>query len=249
MNVRRDTFWHWPGWSQLGYALALGFANSLWFGVAYGGADWLSEHHSFRVRLHLGIDLSVPFVPAMTIFYLSLNVCCGVRRSSSAAGGDLLALSVSLASATLVAAIFFVLLPGQQAYAPPQDHELGDWAGIYHFACWLAMTHNYLPSLHVAFTTIAIAVYRDHAKRWKNPIGRLGAGHYFVHHADPSALSCRCRQRDTFGLVGGPLDLSTSTGQATTTSNGRNTAGQPSHVSRATGLMLPAFCPRARQRR
>ncbi len=134
--------------------------------MAYGGADWLSEHHSFRVRLHLGIDLSVPFVPAMTIFYLSLNVLLWCAPFVLRSRRELLALSVSLASATLVAAIFFVLLPGQQAYAPPQDHELGDWAGIYHFACWLAMTHNYLPSLHVAFTTIAIAVYRDHAKRW-----------------------------------------------------------------------------------
>ena len=143
----------------------LGLADALWFILAYGGAEWLAEHHAYRVRLHFGIDLAIPFLPAMTVFYLSLNILLGSAPFILRTRRELKALAVSLAVATLAAAICFVALPGKAAFPVPSDAELGAWAGIYHFARWLARTHNFLPSLHVAFTTIAVIVYRGHAMR------------------------------------------------------------------------------------
>ncbi len=165
MNNPGETFWHWPGWRQFGYAQVLGLADTLWFILAYGGADWLAEQHGYRVRLHLGIDLAIPFLPAMTIFYLSLNVLLWCAPFILRTRRELEALAVSFAVATLAAAICFVALPGEAAFPVPSDAELGAWKGIYHFARWLARTHNFLPSLHVAFTTIAVIVYRGRAMR------------------------------------------------------------------------------------
>lgn len=165
MNNFRQKFWHWPGWRQFGYAQALGLAVTLWFILAYGGADWFAEQHCFRVRLHFGIDLAIPFVPGMTIFYLSLNALLACAPFILRRRRELEAFAISLAAATLVAAICFVALPGRAAFPVPSDAKLGAWAGIDHFARWLARTHNFLPSLHVAFTTIAVIVYRGRAMR------------------------------------------------------------------------------------
>ena len=160
---RRETFWHWPGWRQLGYALMLGLAVTVWFAATYGGADWLTEHRTYRVRLHLPIDLAMPLLPAMAVFYLSLNVLLWCAPFILRTRRELKSLAIALAAATAVAAVGFVLLPGQDAFPVPQQSELGGWASINHLARSLALSHNYLPSLHVAFTTIAVMVYAAQA--------------------------------------------------------------------------------------
>lgn len=163
MEDRSETLWHWPGWRQLGYAVGLGLALTIWFAVAYGGADWLTEHRSYRVRLHLPIDLAMPLVPAMTVFYLSLNVLLWCAPFILRTRSEYESLVITLAAATAVAAVSFILLPGQDAFAVPQERQLGGWAEIYNLASCLALSHNYLPSLHVAFTTIAVMAYAARA--------------------------------------------------------------------------------------
>ena len=166
MTGDRARLWHWPGWGQLGYAIALGSAVTVWFVVAYGGADWFVEHIGpYRVRLHLALDLAMPLVPAMSVFYLSLNLLLWSAPFILRTRRELKGMAMALAVATFAAAICFVLLPGQDAFARPRDSALGGWAGIDHFARLLALSHNYLPSLHVAFTTIAVLAYGTHANR------------------------------------------------------------------------------------
>lgn len=165
MKDCREALFHWPGWRQLGYAIGLGLAVTIWFAAAYGGADWLTEHRSYRVRFDLPIDLSMPLVPAMTVFYLSLNPLLWCAPFILRGRSEYESLAITMAAATAVAATVFIMLPGQDVFAAPQESQLGGWAGLYRFACWLALSQNYLPSLHVAFTTIAMMVYTTRATR------------------------------------------------------------------------------------
>jgi membrane-associated phospholipid phosphatase len=44
-------------------------------------------------------------------------------------------------------------------FAPAQSRDVGPWQGLFLLAERLALEHNYLPSLHVAFATICTLAY------------------------------------------------------------------------------------------
>ena len=49
------------------------------------------------------------------------------------------------------------------AFAPPREEDLGIWAALFHFADKLNLTYNLLPSLHVAFAVICVAIFSARA--------------------------------------------------------------------------------------
>ena len=163
MSGRQRSFWHWPGWPQLRYALWLGLLQAVLFGILYGGSNWVAQQHSYRVPLHVRADLAVPLVAWMSIFHLSMTsllwLAPFVLRTSRQLQGIVLAQAV----ATVIASIFFVLLPAQEAFPHPEDGQLGTFAGVFHLARSIALRHNYFPSLHVTFTTICIMAYSPYA--------------------------------------------------------------------------------------
>lgn len=163
MRDRAVSFWFWPGWRQLGFALGLGVAEGALFVAIYGGADWITHQHSFRVRVHTDADLAIPFVPAAAALYLSLNFLFWIGPFVLRSRRELTAYVLTLAVATLVAGAFFVAIPIADAFPLPSEASLGRWSGVYHLATSLALRHNYLPSLHVAFTAICILVYSGSA--------------------------------------------------------------------------------------
>src|SRR5262249_38304450 len=65
-------FWNRPTLGHLWHAALLGVACTVWFGLVYGGADWLTHQHRYRVRLHTNVELAVPLVPAAVVGYMSL---------------------------------------------------------------------------------------------------------------------------------------------------------------------------------
>ena len=162
-------FWHWPPPKQLAFAIGLGLAESAWFGVVYGGAACFSDRHNYRVALHTAADLAIPLVPATVLLYLSLNLLMWCAPFILHTRRELTAMTATLVIATLIGGVGFVCLPGADAFPEPSDADLGRWASVFHFARWLAMRHNYFPSLHVAFTTICVAIYCDRA----NTAGKL----------------------------------------------------------------------------
>ncbi len=153
----------------MAYAIGLGLAETAWFALIYGGAAYFTDRHGYRVALHTTADMAMPLVPAAAILYLSLNLLLWCAPFILRTRRELEGLTAALAVATLAAGIGFVCLPAADAFTAPSDGELGHWAGVFHFAQWLALTHNYFPSLHVAFTTICIVVYCQRA----SALGRL----------------------------------------------------------------------------
>jgi membrane-associated phospholipid phosphatase len=157
MTERREPFLAWPGWGLLGYALALGTAQSLWWGLVYHGADALTRLHDHRVRVHLDLELAIPLVPALILAYLSINLVFLPAPFILRNRQELLALTVSLAAVTGIAGIGFVLLPAEPAYPPNPD--AGPWAQLLEMNHAIVLQHNLVPSLHVAMSCLTLGAY------------------------------------------------------------------------------------------
>jgi len=161
MTPPGSPFLHVPTSGHLRQALLLGAAVSVWFGLVYGGADWLAHHHSYRVRLHFDAELRVPFVPAAVVGYMSLYLLFMMAPFVLRTGRELTALAVGLAVVIGAAGIGFLLFPADNLFPTPE--EMGGWSPLVRFAKWLALDYNFAPSLHVAMGTLCAAVYARQA--------------------------------------------------------------------------------------
>lgn len=158
-------FLAWPGWKHLGYAALLSLANTAWFLLVYGGLDALTARRSFRVPVHFTAELHVPLVPAMTVFYMSLYLLFLMAPFVLRTRREFRAVIWTLAVVIACAGVGFLAFPAQLAFAPPQEAELGSWAGLFHLADRLNLTYNLLPSLHVAMGVVCVAVFSPHAPK------------------------------------------------------------------------------------
>ncbi len=116
-----EPFLGWPGWDHLRYFALLAMAQALWFGLIFGGTDRFTARHSFRVRIHLEVEPTIPFVPVMVIVYMSLYLLFSGAPFILRTHQQLRALAVTLAAVTLCAGVCFLLLPGKLAYPPPRE--------------------------------------------------------------------------------------------------------------------------------
>ncbi|MFL6291506.1 MAG: phosphatase PAP2 family protein [Thermoanaerobaculia bacterium] len=163
--VKDEPFLAWPGWPHLREAAVLSLANALWFALVYGGADWLTAHRAFRVPVHFAAELRIPFVPGMTVFYMSLYILFFLAPFILRTRRELRALVGAMAVAILASGIAFLLFPAELAFAPARPEDLGIWAGLYRVADGLNLTYNLLPSLHVTFAVLCVSAFSPRAPR------------------------------------------------------------------------------------
>jgi len=157
MNEAPEAFWGWPGWKHLRFAWLISLAGLLWFMLVYGGADAITAHRSFRVRVYLDAELRIPFVPEAAVVYMSIYTLFLAAPFILRRRREFIALAMTLNVVILVAGICFLLFPAQVAYSPPIT--LGAFPNLYDFADRLSLTYNLVPSLHVALTAVCIAVF------------------------------------------------------------------------------------------
>jgi membrane-associated phospholipid phosphatase len=158
-----EAFFHWPGWGQFRYFVWLGLAVGAWFALIYYGAEAITTLHAYRIRVHFDAELRYPFVPAAVLGYMSLYLPLWMAAFVLRARLELRALAVTLAVVILVAGVCFLLLPAENAFPPPPE-DMGMWTGLVRFAKLAALEHNLVPSLHVALSTICLAVYARQAR-------------------------------------------------------------------------------------
>jgi membrane-associated phospholipid phosphatase len=129
---------------------------ALWL-MIYGGANWITGLHGYRISLRIGFDLKFPFLSATAIVYLSLFPMFWLSPFVLRAPARLRAFARALAIVIVISGIGFVLVPAEPI-------ELGsvatDASGkLFQFADWLNLTHNYFPSLHVGMAVLCAASY------------------------------------------------------------------------------------------
>jgi membrane-associated phospholipid phosphatase len=159
-----DRFFAWPGSALLRHALFLAAAQTLWWVLVFHGADWLTYQHGYRVRLHLDPELQIPFVPVMVIAYLSMNLLFVMAPFILRSKPELQALTATLAGATFVAGIGFLLFPSEPAYPGwPHSGEAGVLNPLLTIATRVALRHNMAPSLHVGLSAVCVLAFVSRA--------------------------------------------------------------------------------------
>ncbi len=153
----------WPGWSHLGDAARLGLLAGAWFGLIYGGAYWVTANRSLRLPLQLDLELHIPFVPGMAVVYMSIYLLFLASPFVLRTRDELRAYAFTFAVVTLFAGICFLLFPAEVAYG--HSTELGAWAVPFRIADRLNLDYNNVPSLHVAFSVLCIALFASRAGR------------------------------------------------------------------------------------
>jgi membrane-associated phospholipid phosphatase len=162
--VEDGAFWGWPGWRLLGHALLLGAALTLWWILVYHGADWLTARYDWRVRIHLDIELGIPFVPAAVLLYLSINLLFGMAPFVLRSRREVDGLALTLAAVIVVAGVGFLLVPAEAAFPPVGTHAEREVLGaLLVFAKRVALRYNMVPSLHVALGAACALAYATRA--------------------------------------------------------------------------------------
>jgi membrane-associated phospholipid phosphatase len=166
MSESSEPFWGWPGWKHLRFAWLVSLAGLLWFMLVYGGADFLTAQRSFRVRVYLDAELEIPFIPEAAIVYMSIYPLFVAAPFVLRKRAEFFALAMTLNLSILIAGVCFLSFPAQLGFTPPTNFGLSP--NLYHFADNLSLTYNLVPSLHVALSTICIAVFAERATTvWK----------------------------------------------------------------------------------
>jgi membrane-associated phospholipid phosphatase len=154
-------FWGWPSRRLLILGVLLGSCQVVWFFFIYGGANYLTQLHSYRVRLHFDWELYVPFVPAMVLGYMSIYPLFVLAPFILRNPREIVSLVRTLGTITLVAGISFLVLPADLHFPAAQDS--GHWTWLVEFAKRVALENNLMPSLHVGMSAVCVLVYAPRA--------------------------------------------------------------------------------------
>jgi hypothetical protein len=147
----------WPGWASLRVSLPLAYLFSKIFFSIYGGASLLARLRGARQAFHFDWELRLPFVPSAAIVYLSVPLLLLLAPFILRTWRSFTPFFFTLTAETLVAGVFFLVLPMAQGY--PQREAYGLGGAIFRLADRLNLEYNAFPSLHVAFAVTAAFVY------------------------------------------------------------------------------------------
>ena len=152
--------------ASLKLTIPLSYLFSKIFFSVYGGASLLARIRGARPDFHFDWELRLPFIPWLAIVYLSVPLLLLLTPFILRTWRSFTPFFLTLTAETLVAGVFFLLLPMVQAYPTREAHGFG--SAIFHLADRLNLEYNEFPSLHIAFTVTAAIVFG----RRCGPLGR-----------------------------------------------------------------------------
>jgi membrane-associated phospholipid phosphatase len=157
MSVHREPLFAWPGMASLKLTIPLSYLFSKIFFSVYGGASLVAKLRGARPDFHFAWELRLPFIPWLSILYLSVPLLLLLTPFVLRSWQSFTPFFLTLTAETLVAGVFFLLLPMVQAYPERVAHGFG--GAIFHLADRLNLDYNAFPSLHIAFTVTAAVVF------------------------------------------------------------------------------------------
>lgn len=154
----------WPSradWRH--FALLYGLLTIL-FVVVFGGADWITRHHSVRIHAFWAFELSIPLVPWMVVPYMTMYVVF-LLAPFLLPKRELNRLGFALAQVILVSGVVFLALPAELGF-PPATAPGSVWGPWLRLADRLNLDFDLIPSLHVALFTTCAGVYAARVAPW-----------------------------------------------------------------------------------
>ncbi len=143
-------------------ALACSAALSLLFVVVYGGCNALASQRADLGKCFFDWELRVPFVPALIVPYMSIDLFFFASFFLCGDATELRAHARRTAAAILVAGAAFLAFPLTSGYPHP---VVSGWSGSLFGLLWsFDKPHNLVPSLHVALASLLWPVYARHTR-------------------------------------------------------------------------------------
>lgn len=144
------------------YAYGVEALVTVIFYAAYATTDAVAHAHGRTVPVHFAWELGLPFVPQALFAYVSLYLLFLLAPWRLPDRAAVHALAAVIVAQTLVASVFFLILPARVAYAPV---ALSGWSALVLQQVEAAvLSHNLFPSLHVAFAVTCASVYARGAR-------------------------------------------------------------------------------------
>lgn len=143
--------------------LKLSVFQTLLFVSVYGFTNWLALRHNYHFQLWHPIELQIPFIPAFILGYVSLNVLMWVPAFTLSVD-ELNALNRAMAWATVIAGLFFLMLPAPIGFI--RTTVVGPFAQLYEKLYHVDQIANTFPSLHITFSYLFVRILLESMKRF-----------------------------------------------------------------------------------
>lgn len=142
------------------------FASSYYtvFGLTSLASGMLHD----RITIAFPFEAQIPFYPAWTIVYLSINLLLFLALFIFREWKPLATFAITLLIETFIAGLCFIILPIKLNYLPVTID--GSFSTIVYIAKFFSMNDNYFPSLHTAFAFTAAFSYG----RYCSKIAKVG---------------------------------------------------------------------------
>ncbi len=141
--------------------LQLLVAVVLLFAIVYSTTNFLAQQSPSRwIRLYFDWELSIPLIPEMMIFYISIVVLI-VLPVVTMGEREMKSLAMAMVFATLVAGVAFVLFPCELGFQ--RNLLMTRFGSLFRYLFVLDQPHNLVPSLHVTYGTLTVMVL------WQKP--------------------------------------------------------------------------------
>jgi membrane-associated phospholipid phosphatase len=135
---------------------------SILFLIVYGGCNWITARRSDIGTFYFEWERGIPFVPWMVLPYLSIDLFFVAAPFLLRSERELKLFAARVASAILVAGVFFLVIPLRFAFARP--HAAG-WIGrLFDWFLAFDAPFNLFPSLHAALWLLLLEVYARHLR-------------------------------------------------------------------------------------
>lgn len=143
-------------------ALLASVALSLLFMVVYNAANWITSSRSDVGTLYFAWERHIPFVPAMIVPYMSIDLFFVVAPFLCRDRTELRVFSRRVTLAIVLAGAAFLLFPLTLAVERP--HVDGAMGAVFNWFRGVDLPYNLCPSLHIALRTILAAMYARYAR-------------------------------------------------------------------------------------
>jgi hypothetical protein len=154
----REPFLAWPGMTSFRLTIPLSYLFFKIFYSVYGGASLIAKlRRAPSTDFYFPWEMHLPFIPAWSVVYLTVPLLLLLTPFILRTWRTFTPFVLTLTVETLIAGVFFLVVPVAQAFPPRVAH--GFFGAVFHLADRLNLDYNKFPSLHIAFAVTAAIVF------------------------------------------------------------------------------------------